>query len=155
MSTLHDTAVIKGMSKLGEKLERLPLEMKEKVARRSIQEAAKIGLAAIQTETPWRTGNLYRHLRIARRKDVGWIVTYVVFVKTTKARPTKKQRGVVAQGPSEISSNEILPYYWYFIEFGTSRMSPNPFMLRGFTKSADNAATRARDTAAHLLRDVY
>lgn len=152
MAQMHDTTVVKGMSKLGEKLTKLPLDIKEKVARRSTQEAAKIGLAAIQTEVPWRTGNLYRHLRVARRKDEATKVTYVVYVKSKRPK-SKPKKGAAVNGPSDVSGEE-LPYYWYFVEFGTSRMSANPFMLRGFTKSAENAATHARDTAAKLLSDV-
>lgn len=152
---LHDTAYVKGMSKLGEKLDKLPQDIKEKVARGATREAAVVALAAVQTEAPWRTGNLYRHLRISSRKDKDdkTKVSYVVFVKTTRARPPKKARGTPASGPSETSA-QMPPYYWYFVEFGTSRMTANPFMLRGFLKSTDNALTRARDTAAKLIQEV-
>lgn len=150
MPFLHDTTVVSGLSKLGDKLERLPLQVKEKVAKKAMLEAAKVGLAAIQTEAPYKSGNLYRHLRVAQRKDDPFKVTYVVFVKS-RGRTSKKKGA--RSGPSE-PSTQMLPFYWYFIEFGTSRITANPFMLRGFMKSADNAAARARDKAAYALRDI-
>lgn len=153
MASLHDTTVVTGMAKLGQVLEDLPDKLRDKVARKAVLAAAQVGLAAIQTETPWHTGNLYRHLRIAFRRGLPKeLLTYVVFVKTG----SKGARGGSSKrfsGPSA-PSGQILPYYWFFVEFGTSRMAANPFMLRGFTKSAENAATRARDVASYQLRYV-
>lgn len=153
MASLHDTAVIKGMSELGKVLEQLPDKMLNKVARVALRESAQVGLSAIQTETPWHTGNLYRHLRIAMRKGTpATQITYIVFVKTG----TKRQRSGGSKrvhGPAE-PSGQTMPYYWFFIEFGSSHNAANPFMLRGFTKSAENAATRARDIASYQLRYV-
>lgn len=141
---LHDTTAVRGMRELGEILTKLPLEMKEKVATKATLEAAKVGLAAVQGESPIRTGNLYHHERIARRKDVLWnLVQYVVFIKTGGGKRAKQR-----------NFGEDLPFYWYFIEFGTSKMRANPFMLRGFQKSVGNAATRARDAAAYAVNKL-
>ena len=146
------------MSDIGAKLDQFPDAFTEKVVRASMRGAAQVGLAAIQTETPWGKGpnpppgNMYRHLRIAKRPDKDNKITYIVFVKVGG----KAQRGggiKKVHGPSE-PSGQVSPYYWFFVEFGTSRMGANPFMLRGFTKSAENAATTARDTAATKLKDV-
>lgn len=134
MAELRDTASVKGLSQVGEALKNLPLEIKEKVARKATLEAAKIGLAAAQSETPIRTGLTFKYERITRHKNVPYnIVEYVVFIKS---------RG---------KKGQEYPYYWVFVEFGTSKMAANPFMLRGFLKSAPNAATRARDIAGYVL----
>lgn len=145
MASLHDTVAVKGMAAVGAQLEKLPIDMRDKVARKAVLEAAKVGLASVQQETPIRTGNLFHHERIAFRKNVPYnIVQYVVFVKTGG-----KQAALRVGQP--------LPYYWYFIEFGWHDRSGayhpgNPFMLRGFEQSAGNAATRARDIAAYWVQ---
>ena len=147
MADLVDTVAVKGMAEVGEFLSKLPSDMKDKVATKAMLAATQVGEAAVQTEVPIRTGNLFRHIRIARRtKDLGgYLVQYVIFIKSGGKRSAKQKQ-----------SGEELPFYWYFIEFGTSsdsksHLSPNPFMLRGFVKSAANAANKARDVAQYWV----
>lgn len=148
MAELNDTIAVQGMAALGEKLKQLQLDMKEKIATKADLAAAQIGLAAVQDETPVRTGNLLHHIRVARRHRgvPDTQIQHVVFVKQDGGKRAKEK-----------NFGEDLPYYWYFIEFGWvdrggNHHQANPFMLRGFLKSADNAATRARDIAAYWLQ---
>jgi HK97 gp10 family phage protein len=147
MADLVDTTAVKGMAEVGEILSKLPLDMKEKVATKATLAAAQVGVAAVQTEVPIRTGNLFRHIRLARRtRDIGRLaVQYVVYIKAGGKRSAKEKQ-----------TGEELPFYWYFIEFGTSsesksHITANPFMLRGFVKSASNAANKARDIAQYWV----
>jgi HK97 gp10 family phage protein len=140
------------MKELGEQLEKLPLDIKEKVAAKANLEAAKVGMAGVQTETPIKTGNLYHYERIARRKNVAWnLIQHVIFIKTGGKHWVAK-KALVRSSIAGANAGNVLPYYWYFLEFGTSKMRANPFMLRGFEKSVGNAATRARDIAAYWVQ---
>lgn len=150
MASLSDTVEIKGLQALGERLTQLPLEIKEKIAAKAMLKAANITLAAVQVEVPIRTGNLYRHLRISRRKRgvPGTVVQYVIFVKTGGGGKAKAK-----------NFGEDLPYYWYMIEFGWNDKSGKhhpgkPFLLLGFERSVENAAAQARDEASYLLSKV-
>lgn len=137
---------VKGMAAVGAALKQLPENMREKVCVGGILEAAQVVLAGVQTEVPIGTGNLFRHVRMGRRKrGMPWnLIQYVVYVQSGGGKKSSAT-GKKAKGVTRADLNEVLPYYWYFLEFGTSKMSANPFMERGFAKSASNAAGRARD----------
>jgi hypothetical protein len=155
MAESHIKVEVKGMAEVGAVLKTLPLNMKEKVARNAMLAGARVGLAAVQTEVPIgggeksphdpSPGNILRNLRIARGKNVpDTVVQYRLFVHVGRVRRGKGWRGRVLEvGP---------PYYWYMQEFGSSRNPANPFMTRGFMKSASNAATRIRDAAAAAVQ---
>lgn len=134
------------MAKVGETLKQLPENLKEKICVDGMREAARIGLAGVQTEVPiGESGNLFRHIKMGRRKkNISWnLIQFVVYVQSGGKRSSAT--GKRAKGVTRADLNEVLPYYWYFLEFGTSKMAANPFMERGFAKSAANAAARARD----------
>ena len=147
MAELRDTAEVTGLTALGRDLANLDINMKEKVATSTVLTAEQTSLTAVQTEVPIRTGNLFRNIKIARRKDSidNTQVQYVIFVKSgPRPKPKLGRKRIPNKG-------DVYPYYWVFVEFGTSRQAANPFMLRGFQKSAGNAATRARDRATYLV----
>ncbi len=154
MAELRDTINISGLSALGDVLQQMPLLMREKVATKAMLAAATVGRDSVQATAPVgkppdpHIGNLRDHIRMARRKDVGeWEIQYVVYVKTTGWRSQSKGDATQQRHP--------LPYYWYYLEFGTSKMDANPFMLRGFEQSVDNAGNRARDIAAYWIHRTW
>ncbi len=143
------------MAELGEQLKQFPLKFKEKVARKATGVGADVCLAAVQTEAAKhaRTWNLYHHIKAmhVRNNPIWNIEQFLVLVvpKGRGVRATRSRRkGASLPTPASGFSS---PYYWYFQEFGTSKMKAHPFLSVGFLKSVSSAAQRIRDVAGSLI----
>ena len=147
---------IQGMKEVGARLRALPLAVKDKIATGAVYAGARVMQAAVEATAPVRTGLLKANIRVARRrKDISFDeVQYVVYVQGVapgsgrrSRKKTKRVKGVAQPAPQ-------LPYYWIFLEFGTSKMAPHPFLVPAFVLSAPNALTTARDYASRRLDRV-
>lgn len=151
---------ITGMKEVGQMLTDLPEKFKTKVAVAALRETAKVVQAAVDDESPIADagpsiGLLKANVKLSRRKrNVPWhMIQYIVYVNTGR-KVTRKRRGLKSlKRRIYLASNKkpppSHPYYWFMVEFGTSKQSANPFMSRAFEKSAANGITRARDLARY------
>lgn len=148
------TFEIKGMKELGERLKQLPDAVK-RVARPALFAGAKVSLASIQAGAPVKTGLLRDSIRIARRTRgvPDTQIQYVIFIRTRSRQSIKlaRQKGKGVSPGQAGYAKFVGPYYWVFLEFGTSKMAARPFFLPGFERSATNAGTTIRDVAATRL----
>lgn len=130
---------VDGMEALRETLMTLPLAFREKVVRAALAEAAHLTKVAVEAYAPVYTGLLQQSIRVGKRNNKGDpdTVTYVVFVYGVKRTTGKRDKNL----------KEDNPYYWYFLEFGTSKMAAHPFMLPAFEASAAQALHAARAVA--------
>jgi len=155
MASLH----VLGMKQVGEALKALPEKIKDKVAAKSVMEGSKVIQKAVQQLVPVDSGLLKDSIRVARRrKNVPKeMIQYVVFVRGTQSssgrRNTMKTQRGSKKGPNmnRTATQVNLPYYWYFLEFGTSKMSKRPFMVPAFASSAQDALNRTRDYARQRI----
>lgn len=139
---------LKGFKELGDKLALLTDDMEKKVATEAVLAATQVTLLAVKegapvgTRSPPTPGNLRDNIRIAKRHRgvAPNTVQYVIFVRT--------------RGKKEANKTDPLPYYWYFLEFGTSKMSPHPFLLPGFNRSYAEAANKAKDVAEQAIGNL-
>ena len=140
-STIH----VKGMEEVGRMLKQLPTLVKERVAARAVLEGAKVVRDEAIMRAPQDTGLLRANIRVAKRSrgvpDLS--VKYVVFVRAGKKTRGKSRGG--RRGGSRAATR--LPYYWYFLEFGTSKMAARPFLLPAFAARVQDAANTSRDYA--------
>lgn len=118
---------IKGLAQLGTALNQLP----DRVARRALMRGTRagariIGMAAREI-APKRTGRL--------RRNIVWRINR----KYTRRGRVAFDIGVREEGSKDNPNNA---YYWYFLEFGTSKMKAEP-TLRPATDEKQSAAIEA------------
>lgn len=150
--------VIQGMKEVGARLRALPLAFKDKIATGAISAGARVIQAAVEATAPVRTGLLKAHIRVARRRknvsnDEVQYVIYVQGIAPGSGRRQRKSTKRAKKGSAQPASQ--LPYYWIFLEFGTSKMNPKPFLVPAFELSAPDALITARNYASlHIDRVV-
>lgn len=102
-------------------LQRLSSSVADKVVRDAVMAGARLARDKTRQSAPVRSGKLKKNIVVTRlrRQDSSGAAVAGVSVK----RPaTKKQRSGQSTKP------ESAPYYWLFLEFGTSQMNAKPFL---------------------------
>lgn len=124
-----------GVEQLFANLRALPVELQKKVLGPAVRKAAQPMRDTAEGLAPKETGRLAAAVSMARDKQpqfAGMDVRYVVFVK---------YKGAGAA------------LYWRYVEFGTSKMAPQPFMRPAFEINvANSTAIFIREVAAGLPR---
>lgn len=130
----------------------------EEVQKRELADASRAGALVIRDDirprvpilaephVDRRPGAVRDAVRATRGKRTGSYGQAFVYVRTLTARAVagwkKKNRGKrSAQNPDD-------PFYWRFLEFGTSKMAARPFFRPGF----DSAAPKAAQAIVDALR---
>lgn len=122
---------LNGFTELAAALRELP----EKVARNALRSAVNAGASVIKKEArsraPEDSGLLKKNLyqKQIREASGPMVQTFYVGVRTGKKR---NKDGTKAE----------LPFYWRFMEFGTSKIPPAPFLRPAF-ETGKEAAIKA------------
>jgi len=137
-----DTQQIKGFDDLAAKLRAIVPAMRKRVLRnalaaggRIVRDAAKAGAPVLQGSAPYRTPGLLKKSIVVRTSkrdrragDVG------VFVNVKPAPGAKYKNKVQVRASQRGAKSKTDPFYWRFVNFGTKKMAPRPFLT--------NAASR-------------
>jgi HK97 gp10 family phage protein len=143
---------IKGLKELYATLKELPNAVK-KVAAPAVFAGAKVSRDSIQqlASEHHRTGLMENSIKIGRRRRgvPDGQIQYAIFVRVRSRTSIKKARQAgKGVSPGQAGYDVFVgPYYWRFLEFGTSKMSAKPFMVPGFVRSANGAAMTVREEA--------
>jgi HK97 gp10 family phage protein len=119
---------LQGHKELIKALKNVPIEVRDKSIASSVRVGAKKVQEKAKALAPVKTGALRDSIAIQKmgkgkiRKFYGfpedWIV-YTIGLKKVEFETTYNGRKQIVKW---------VPFYGYFIEFGTSKMSPRPFM---------------------------
>lgn len=93
-----------------------------------------------------RPGTLKRAIRVSRsKKNKGQNGLWEVIVRVKPLKKAARQKFKKATGLPG-AKNPDDPYYWWWVEFGTSKMAARPFLRPAFneTKDAQLSAMRTR-----------
>lgn len=136
------TSHIDGAKELVRKLRQLPLEVEEKVVRgatasgaRLMRDQARSNAAALFQQ---RTGTLSRSFFVKHDKQSSYARKKVVLVGVRTGRAARKA-GKDA-------------YYWWWLEFGTSKRTGTPFLLPAFFQTLQSTQDRITSRIAAGLR---
>lgn len=142
---MADSITIQGLAQVGALLKELPQIVREKIAAKGVYNGADVTRREVEARAPFRTGLLRSKIRVARRRKgvAEDLITYVVYVQGI--RPSSGKKAKRKRGAAGTANAALLPYYWYFLEFGTSKMSAKPFMVQAFTSSVQEAGDEVRD----------
>lgn len=112
---------IEGLRELGEALRGLSSDMALKAARQATAAGASVVRKAARQNAPKDTGNLEKAIVMKRKRVTNYTEEYNVAVRVGKKSDIKKAKA--GTGPLGKSA-----YYASFLEFGTVKMSPRPFL---------------------------
>lgn len=123
-----------GFLDVSKELELLSQAESNKVLRQATYAAASVLRDEARSKAPKRTGKLARNIvasnqRIRKKGEV----SAGVYVRGTNKAGNNSDNSMKAKDPRN-------SYYWRFLEDGTAKMPPQPFIRPAFDSKADAAA---------------
>lgn len=118
-----------GFKELDDDFKLLSNAEQRKVSRKAVRAGAVVFRDAVRANAPVRSGLLKRSVSVDTVR--GSLTAGVKFKKVPAKKKGKKGK------------HKTMPYYWYFLEHGTSEMSAQPFVRPAFDaniKQAEEAA---------------
>jgi HK97 gp10 family phage protein len=158
-SATDTTTHIAGMKELLAGLSALPFEMGKNAIYAALGGAGAVVRKEAQNRVPVlsqsdpavqrgvrKPGTLKRAIRVSRskiNKGQNGLYEVILRVKPLKGRQVKAFKTATGKSSRDNPSD---PYYWWWVEFGTSKMPARPFLRPAFetTKDQQLAAMRSR-----------
>ena len=149
-------AEIDGLRETVDALRRLPAALSGRnggPVRAALFQAARVIQSQAIENAPRDRGNLKRAIRIVRDRNpaaTGANERYSVFVKGSRkvARGARRRGSNPLLALSSIGGNA---YYWFMVEFGTSKQPPQRFMTRAFESERGRAIVVFSDALAKFV----
>lgn len=129
---------MQGLRELEKALLDLPKRLERRVLNSALMSGARLMVRDAKQRVPVATGELRRNIRARpdRPRD-GHTATVIVGVrKLSKAQLFKLRK-------KRINTSD--PFYWRFVEFGTSRMAARPFLRPAFESQKVGAVAVIKD----------
>ncbi|WP_413496346.1 HK97-gp10 family putative phage morphogenesis protein [Morganella psychrotolerans] len=137
-----------GLAALARDLESLSKAENTRVLREATGAAAVMLRDEVRQSAPRRTGKLVRNIVAGgQRSRNNSEVVSGVYVRGTNASGTNSDNSMKANDPRNA-------YYWRFLENGTSKMAPQPFIRPAFDSKADEAADLAMSKLSQAIDKV-
>ena len=126
-----------GFKELDDDFKLLSNAEKRKVSRKAVRAGAVVFRDAVRANAPVRSGLLKRSISVDTVR--GSATAGVKFKKVLVKKKGKKGR------------HKSVPFYWYFLENGTSKMPAQPFVRPAFDASVKQAEEAAFN---QYLKDI-
>ena len=140
---------VKGLKELERALLELPKKLATQALTRGLLSGAKLVVDDAKRRAPLLTGELRRNIRaIPNRRDKRYAATVDIGVR----KLTKKQLRKLRMKASRANASD--PFYWRFLEFGTSRMRARPFLRPAFEAKKVEAALRIGESIRERLKKI-
>lgn len=126
---IRPTISLAGFKELDDDFKLLSQAEKRQVSRKAVRAGAVVFRDAVRANAPVHSGLLKRSVSVDTVR--GSLTAGVKFKKVPAKKKGKKGK------------HKTMPYYWYFVEHGTSEMSAQPFVRPAFDaniKQAEEAA---------------
>lgn len=145
------TVEVRGLRELSDALKALPKKLERRVLNASlmaggrvIEREAKLRAPQLEQPTPRRKrGTLARNIRArVGRPDDGHNATVIVAVRKLKGKAIAAFKKATGKSGA---NNPDDPYYWLFVELGTSKMTARPFLRPAFEAKKIEAAFEIKD----------
>jgi len=153
---------LKGLKQLDKELQKLPLALARKIARKSMREGAKAILNQARANAPKQSGTLKRSLAITVRKRRGTKLSYDAIVHprqqsriyTDGAAARQAQRAKV-KGARKKRKLKNDGWYAHFSEFGTKRgMRAQRWLTKAYASKRQTAVNDFARSVRKQLREV-
>lgn len=134
---IRPTVTFSGFKELDDDFKLLSNAEKRKVSKKAVRAGAVVFRDAVRANAPVRSGLLKRSISVDTVR--GSATAGVKFKKVLAKKKGKKGR------------HKSMPYYWYFLENGTSNMPAQPFVRPAFDASVQQAEEAAFN---QYLKDI-
>lgn len=139
------TVKITGLKELGQAMNSLERKVRNRIAVKAmrkggaiIREQARANAPTLKRQVPHRKrGTLRKAISSSTKMDKNGAVRTTIFVRQLKTSKVIEFKG--GSGKSG-AYNPNDPFYWRFVEFGTSKMPAQPFLRPAFSSKKEQAA---------------
>lgn len=147
---------ITGLKELGYAMENLGKKTRNKLAAKAmrkggaiIRDQARANAPALKEQVPHRKrGTLRKAIVASTKPQKDGSVRTIIFVRTLKNSKILEFKGKTGKSGAY---NPNDPFYWRFVEFGTSKMPAQPFLQPAFASKKDQAS---REIITTLRDDI-
>lgn len=123
---------VSGLKELQAAMNRLSSDMVGKIARQATAAAAGVVRKSARDNAPVDTGNLKAAIVMKRKRATNLTEEYNVAVRAGKKSDVKKAK----DGTGKLGKDA---YYASFVEFGTIKMTPRPFLAPSLSNNVQQA----------------
>lgn len=137
---------IEGLKELGKAMQDLGRKASNRIAVKAmrqggaiVRDKARANAPVLQEKVPHRkAGTLRKAIKSRTKVKSGGRTETVIWVKGLTGNQISKFKGKTGKGGRD---NPNDPYYWRFVEFGTSKMPAKPFLRPAFEQTKDQASS--------------
>lgn len=141
---IKPTLAITGFKELEDDFTLLSKAEQRKVSKKAVRAGAVVFRDAIRASAPVRTGRLKKSVSVDTDTARGSLTAGVKFKKVRVIRKSKKGK-----------TKQTLPFYWWMIENGTSKMSARPFVRPAFDANVKKAEDAAFEQYLKDLDEIF
>lgn len=136
---------VHGLRELQASIKRFESKVERRLLTRALMDAASIHVKEAKQRAPVDTGELARNIRARPDKPEGNEEAHVI----VGVRKLTKKQLAKAREKREGASD---PFYWRFVEFGTSKMRARPFLRPAFENTVSKMIARFTESLRDRLR---
>lgn len=150
---------VKGLRELGLKLRELGDKVERQIADAALRQAANVirddarqKAPVLAIPTKYRKPGVVKRAIVSKKgrapKGQRKMVVGVRGLTGAAIRKFKASGGAAAQNPND-------PFYWYFLERGTSKMAAKPFLRPAFDATNADAVTKFTEVATARIESEW